>query len=227
VEFVPNFPDRTAIHGLVASRPWQLGDDGSFEIRWDGGSPAWPWAFALRLAAEVHDEVLALDYRLTNLADAPMPAGVGLHPWFRGPIELRIPAGAAYESNTSSSAQPRAVTGPHDLRSLAAPATGLDGTWTALRERRIDLAWPSLGVRGRLDMHSSAASLVAVASPEAMGAVAVEPQTHGPDPFRRLEQGEPDAPILLSPRTELQLGLRLALDLAPDLRETEGVWSNP
>ncbi len=219
VELAANFPDGTAIHGLAARRPWQARDDGTLGLTWSRGSE-WPWPFAVRLALGLHDAELQLDYRLTNLADEPMPAGLGLHPWFRRPIELRVPAAAAYASNVASAVDPQRVTGAHDLRSLGAPADGLDGTWTALAEPAIDLSWPTLGVRATLDVRSSAGTaLVAVACPEGIEAVAIEPQTHGPDPFRRLAAGEPDAPVVLAPGADLRLRLRLRLALARDLRE--------
>jgi aldose 1-epimerase len=226
VDLVPNFPDGTAIHGLVATRPWRQLDDRTFEIVRDAGSE-WPWPFVLRLAATVREATASLEYRLTNLADEPMLAGLGLHPWFRRPLELRIPATAVYESNVASEAQARPVGAATDLRTLAAPGAGLDGTWTALDEPVLQLRWPDLRVGARLDIAAAGSSLVAVASPEGIGAVAVEPQTHGPDPFRRLERGEPDAPVLLAPHAELYMGLTLSFDLARDVPGTEGVWSGP
>ena len=51
---------------------------------------------------------------------------------------------------------------------------------------------------------------VAVAAPEGLGAVAIEPQTHGPDGLRRVAQDEPDAPRLLDPGASMRFALRLA-----------------
>lgn len=214
VELAANFPDGSAIHGLVATRAWADRGGGTFEIRWQAGAGGWPWSFGIRLSAAVRGATLTLDYRLTNLDDGPMPAGLGLHPWFRTPLELAIPAAAAYASNVASDAEPISVGGTHDLRSLAPPATGLDGTWTALREPVVRVRWPALGVSAELEQSSGAAALVAVASPATLPAVAIEPQTHGPDPFRRLARGEPDAPVLLAPGASLELGLRWTFTLA-------------
>jgi aldose 1-epimerase len=214
VELQPNFSDGTAIHGLVAAVPWERGDDGSFELmrRADG---SWPWTFAVRLVIMLRDADLTLRWTLANLDDAPMPAGLGLHPWFRRPVELRVLASAVYASNVASSVEPQPVEGATDLRSLAPPAIGLDGTWTALDEPAIELAWPPLGVRARLEARSSAGrTLVALATPADVEAIAVEPQTHGPNPLRRLAAGEPDAPVLLDPGSELGLELGLHFGLA-------------
>jgi galactose mutarotase-like enzyme len=50
---------------------------------------------------------------------------------------------------------------------------------------------------------------VAVASPGEIGAVAIEPQTHGPDPLRRLLHGEPEPLVRLPPGDELSLVVRI------------------
>lgn len=216
VELGANFPDGSAIHGLVGARPWTAQGD-AFEIRHEAPADGWPWSFVLRLTAAIRGDTLALDYRLTNLADDPMPAGLGLHPWLRRPVELAIPAEDVYGSNVDSAAEPSPVRGPHDLRSQGQPPSGLDATWTRLAKPAIELAWPTLGVRARLEVLSSRRTLVAVASPADIPAVAVEPQTHGPDPFRRLAAGEADAPALLAPGASLDLGLRLRFALARDV----------
>lgn len=214
VRLAANFPDGTAIHGLVSRVPWTVGSDGTLSVT--AGGDGWPWPHDVSLMPSVVGRTLELKYRLTNRADSPMPAGIGLHPWFRAPVEVRIPADAAYETNTGSAAEPRRVSGALDLRRPAAPATGLDGTWTALREPAIDLRWPGLGIQARLDMTSeAAATCVALASPSSIDAIAIEPQTHGPDPLRRLANAEPDAPILLAPGDALRLVVRLTVARSP------------
>ncbi len=87
-----NFADGSAIHGLVSSSPWEERDDGSLAIRIGGHEGGWPWQHEVSLAPAVDAETLTLDYRVRNLSDAPMPAGIGFHPWFRRPVELRLPA---------------------------------------------------------------------------------------------------------------------------------------
>jgi aldose 1-epimerase len=216
VELRSNFRDGTAIHGLVSSRPWQPLGDGRLQVELD--EPGWPWPFAVSLAATVTGGALSLRYRLENRVDAPMPAGLGVHPWFRAPVEVGLPATSVYPSNTASAPRPRPVDGPFDLRRLAPPAPDLDATWTALAGALVELAWPDLGLAARLDIRSDVPPLVTLASPSGVGAVAIEPQTHGPDPLRRLERAEPDAPVLLSPGTALTLEIGLAFALARNVR---------
>ncbi len=97
--------------------------------------------------------------------------------------------------------------------SWAVPADGLDGTWTALAAPRIELAWPEAGVVAGIDVEADSL-LVAVATPPHLDAVAVEPQTHGPDGLRRLANDEPDPLTLIAPGETLRLGLRLTFERA-------------
>ena len=209
----PNFADGTAIHGLVSSAAWHEGRDAELAIVRDAGRD-WPWAFEVHQATSVEADTLTAAYRLTNLdREAAMPAGIGLHPWFRSPVELRVPAERAYASNTESAPLAAPAEGELDLRTLRPPASGIDATMAALTEPRVDLAWPALGIRARLEVQTDAAAiLVAVATPPDLGAIAVEPQTHGPDPLRRLSAGEPDAPMLLPPGAALGLTVRITVE---------------
>ena len=214
VSLAPNFPDGTAIHGLVSSAPWVRRASGELTIRRDADH-AWPWAFEVRQAARLAGSTLELTYVLANLdADAPMPAGIGLHPWFRRPLRLRLPAERAYTSNTDSPPEPAPVAGGDlDLRAGAAPPDRLDGTWAGLGEGQVELIWRERGIRLALAIETDAPdALVAVATPAGLDAIAIEPQTHGPDPFRRLGAGEPDPPMLLPPGASMRLAIRLTFE---------------
>lgn len=217
VDLAPNFDDGSAIHGVVGAVPWKRRGTGSLGLEVDAGR--WPWGFDIQLDIELEQSALGLRYRLVNQANAPMPAGLGLHPWFRTPLEVRLPARAVYRSNIGSAPVPEPVDGPFDLARRATPAADLDATWTGLDEQTIELAWPDAGIVGLLSVETSApAVLVALASPATLDAVAIEPQTHGPDALRRLASGEADAPIMLPPGAALTLDLRLEVALARNLR---------
>lgn len=208
-----NFPDGTAIHGLVSSAAWQREGD-ALAYR-HAASLAWPWAFEVRQAPRLAGGAcLEVEYRLVNLEpDAPMPAGIGLHPWFRRPVAIRLPAELAYAPNAGSPPHPAPVDGALDLRTLGPAADGLDATWTALTEPRVELAWPESGLAATLELETDPGSpLVAVATPAHLDAIAVEPQTHGPDPLRRLASGQPHPPALLPPGGSLRLTIRLTVE---------------
>ena len=211
VDLLPNFSDGSAIHGQVFSRPWQVHADGSLHVAGGGDGDGWPWPYEVVALVTVAGPTLTCDYRLINRSDGPMPAGIGLHPWFRRPLTLRVPAEAVYPANAGSAPYPVPVSAVHDLRVARVPDADLDGTWTALATQRIELAWPQAGIAAGIEV-DAARLLVAVATPGHLDAVAVEPQTHGPDGLRRLLNGEPDAPALLSPRESLGLTVRITVE---------------
>jgi aldose 1-epimerase len=214
VRLAPNFPDGSAIHGLVHARAWETRADGSLRIAVADGEDGWPWAFEVTARPTVTGRTVSLLCELTNRSGSPMPAGIGLHPWFVPPLAVGVPAESVYPTNTGSPRTPTPVAGNLDLREPAIPPRGVDATWSDLVSSTIDLAWQQLGLTAQLDVDATRVC-VAVAAPNDLGAVAVEPQTHGPDGLRRLGAGEPDAMMLLDPATPLRLGLRLAFGPSP------------
>ena len=217
VDVEPNFDDGTAIHGQVSARPWERTGEGTLRVAGGDDGSGWPWAYDVMAHATTDGPTLRLRYRLTNLSDGRMPAGLGLHPWFRKPVEVAISAATVYPTNSDSPQHASPVSGGLDLERRRALAPGVDATWAAVRPPRIELAWPEAGITARLDVETPTL-LVAAASPSHLDAVAVEPQTHGPDGLRRLLSNEPDALTVLEPQEALELEIRLTVALARVLR---------
>ncbi len=138
------------------ARPWQVDADGSLHVTGGGDGDGWPWPYEVVARVTVEGPTLTCDYRLVNRSDGPMPAGIGLHPWFRRPVALRIPAEAVYPANTGSARDPIPVAGAHDLRVARVPDAGLDGTWTALAAPRIELAWAQDGMAASIEVRGGA-----------------------------------------------------------------------
>lgn len=220
LDLEPNFADGSAIHGQVYLRPWTVQRGGS-RLRVDAGGDGWPWAYAASLSTDVADGTLRLSLALSNRSDAPMPAGLGLHPWWRRPLQVAVDAELVHESNLEPSIA-RAVSGRFDVRELREPAPDLDATWTGLRSPLVRLAWPELGILARLQL-SGAASHVVIATPAEPAATAVEIQSHAPMGLQRLG-GEPGGLALLPPGGELKLGVELSVGrLADGQDEVAGV----
>jgi aldose 1-epimerase len=205
------FPDGTAIHGQVSQVPWTPSGDGAWQI--EAGGDGWPWRYAVGQRIAATDHRLDLDLALTNLSDAPMPAGLGIHPWFRRPVEVAIAAASTHGSNFASSPEPAPVVGELDRRALAPLPDGLDATWTDLASPQVVLRWPDSGIRATIEA-SSAAGYVVAASPAAIDAVAVEPQTHAPAGIRRLLGGEPGALAMLPAGETLRMAVAITFDRA-------------
>jgi aldose 1-epimerase len=209
VDLASNFPDGSAIHGQVYLRPWTRAGDGSFVV--SGGGDGWPWTYDVRQAITVDGATLRIDLGLTNTSDDPMPAGMGIHPWFLRPVRVAVHADEFFADNLATEPRPAPVEGAYDLRALAAMADDLDGTWTSVAEPPVEFQWDELGLRATMRTQPPAPYIVA-ASPGRVGAVAVEPETHAPQAVRRLLGGEPGGLVMLPPGETLRLGIELAFE---------------
>jgi aldose 1-epimerase len=204
-----NFPDGSAIHGQVYARPWEQADEGRFLIR--AGGDGWPWEYEVGLSVAIVDRLVRIEQTLTNLAIDPMPAGIGLHPWFRRPLLVAIRGDVVHAVNTASEPQPEPVSGRFDLRELGEMTADLDATWTHLRDVPVELRWPNLGLGASMKIRASSRYVVA-ASPSHLDAIAVEPQTHAPQGLRRTLNGEPGGLTILDPGSALSLIVEIAFE---------------
>jgi aldose 1-epimerase len=208
IDLASNFPDGSAIHGQVFLRPWQVHEDGRLTVR--GGGDAWPWRYQVGQRLTASGSELRIELELTNLDDEPMPAGLGMHPWFRRPLRVAIHGESVFPNNLDAEVRSQPVGGPLDLRVLGEMRDDTDATWADLRDPAVELVWPQ---RAQAIMRIEASStFIVAASPRTMDAIAVEPQTHAPYGLRRLLAGQSDGLTLLAPRQTLTLALRLAFE---------------
>jgi aldose 1-epimerase len=209
VRLGPNFPDGTAIHGQVYARAWEVRDDGTLATR--AGENGWPWEYEVVQRVEAAERALRIDLAITNHSADPMPAGIGIHPWFRRPVQVAVRGDAVYVGNTATPAQSEPVGGLFDLRELGDMPADLDATWTQLAMPPVRLRWPTLGVQATMSVTAPAFYIVA-ASPASVDAIAVEPQTHVPQGIRRLLNDEPGALALLEPDQSMRMSVALAFE---------------
>jgi aldose 1-epimerase len=197
-----NWPDGTAIHGLVAERPWQVENaDGhtaalTIEAELDRYQVRSRQTFALDADA------LDLEIEVVNLAAWPVPAGVGIHPWFVA-APVRVPADLAWPGDgPMPDGLPRSVRPDEDLRQ-AVSAAPMDRCFTGLTGSNADIGDLTLSWRGPITQ-------VVVYSGQP-GFVCIEPQTMATDGFRLAEEGvEGTGVIVLEPGASLTVGYRLS-----------------
>lgn len=74
-----------SLHGVAHTLPWNVIDQGEETITlrclYEGEHWPWPVCFEQRFALEKNR--LTIDLEVTNLGTSPMPAGLGLHPYFQ------------------------------------------------------------------------------------------------------------------------------------------------
>jgi aldose 1-epimerase len=87
VRLSPNFPGAShphPLHGFGWRAEWrvvrQSGNSAVLEHRHDAAE--WPWAYLARQEFRLDDNGLTISLAIENRADEPMPAGLGLHPYF-------------------------------------------------------------------------------------------------------------------------------------------------
>lgn len=209
IDLASNFPDGTAIHGQVYLRPWSRQADGTFVV--SGGGDGWPWTYEVGMRVEVRGQAVGIDLRLTNTSPDPMPAGLGIHPWFRRPLQVAIHADDYFADNLATAPRPVPVDGPFDLRTIGPMADDLDGTWATLADPPVELRWNDLGLRMTMRTTPAVPYIVA-ASPSRIDAVAVEPETHAPQALRRTLGGEPGGLVMLPPGETLRMDVELAFE---------------
>lgn len=94
-EFEPH-----ALHGEGWRRPWavQAEDGRSAALVLDHDRGDWPWRWAARQHVGLDEAGLTISLSVTNTDDVPMPAGLGLHPYFVRPDHgrLRVKAEAVW-----------------------------------------------------------------------------------------------------------------------------------
>lgn len=212
VSVASNFRDGSAIHGQVYGTPWRVDEHRTLSAR--AGGDGWPWRYKSTLSVTITDAVLVIEQSLTNLAATPMPAGLGLHPWFRRPIEVRIDASHVLPSNIDSVSTVEPVSGLLDLRSMRPVPDDIDATWLRAGDPAVELRWPTLGVTASMRVSMQDPVCIVVASPHEIDAVAIEPQTHLPNGLLRFLNGEPGGMRPLAPQATIRLATELSFHRA-------------
>ncbi|OGW85689.1 MAG: hypothetical protein A3A81_02050 [Omnitrophica bacterium RIFCSPLOWO2_01_FULL_45_10b] len=202
-----NFPDETAIHGDVRSRPWaiQVARDTKFEATLDSRQfPDFNYPFALKFkhTLELSENHLSVALFIENVDRTNVPVGLGFHPFFKrhlGPedkdVMVLLPADRVYPDEKCIPTGPaEPVFGVTDLRYrrfLGNP--NLDHCFTALTGNLIRLIYPGSQVEVHYQIDSIFTHVVIYAPRDYEGKakdfVAVEPVTHVNNGFNLYAKG--------------------------------------
>lgn len=107
IRFPPNHPSDPSphpLHGIGWQRPWEVVSVGPTQAQLSlqvAATEAWPWRFSARQQFDLDDRGLFVAMALTNDDSAPMPAGIGHHPYFPHPTGTRLtsPTAAMWKSD--------------------------------------------------------------------------------------------------------------------------------
>jgi aldose 1-epimerase len=96
VRIAANAPGETyPLHGQGWREPWdsRVLSDRQAVLSYMHDPDGWPWSYAVEQAFTLNDRSLRIDLTLRNTCDAPMPAGLGWHPYFPRRPGARLRAG--------------------------------------------------------------------------------------------------------------------------------------
>ena len=86
--------DPHPLHGQGWRGSWDVvtHSDTRALLRFEGGADEWPWRYRSEQLFELQPDGLSIELMVENLSEAPMPAMLGLHPYFADAEQARIEA---------------------------------------------------------------------------------------------------------------------------------------
>jgi aldose 1-epimerase len=206
----PNFlPEPHTLHGLSWHRRWtvesQVENKCVLVDDYDG-SGGWPWAYRAQQRIRLGPKGCAVTLVLTNLSSEPMPAGLGLHPYFRRRPETEVLFEADHVLLSGADPLPTGVSAPAARFGDFAggsrlPAETIDhcyAGWSGEATVRDELGTIVVSADGGPHLHLYA--------PADGSALCLEPVSHTPDAPNRA----PDEMIVLPPGCSASLTMRIS-----------------
>jgi aldose 1-epimerase len=201
-----------ALHGDGWLKPWVVEAAGADRavLTLDGGGDArWPWPYRARQTIVLTDDGLDVALEMENRSASPMPAGLGLHPYFPRPAGTRLTAATA-----------GVWTGP-DIVPDRLAASGEIADWTgqevdaaAAAVALIDNAFEGWsGVAELADVEgvtrvTADVDRLHVYAPPGQDFCCLEPVSHRPDAFNQAVPGEGGYRVL-TPGETMRLTMRV------------------
>lgn len=211
-------PEVNALHGDGWQASWQVehADAQSVRLALPNPGRGWPWPYTARQTYSLTPDALTVSMAITNEAPEPMPAGLGVHPWFdatpgatlqfRASAVFHVDGGYLHAGATDAPERwdfsaPRLLEGT-DLANCFA---GWDG--------RAEITWPERAARLTIEAGPPFGHLV-VYTPPGESFFCVEPVSNTTDAFNLHERGE-ETPatgtVVLAPGETMEASARFAV----------------
>jgi aldose 1-epimerase len=218
VTLEPNLPPHPhPLHGQGWRNPWTVEavEAARTELVFLHEPGEWPWAYEARLGVAIAGGALAFDLSCRNLADEPMPCGLGLHPYYPCDEATVLDAQVATVWTVDEDVMPveaLAAEGRYGLAGRLICAQDLDNGydgWSGAAR----ILWPDR--RLGLELTSDARRLQVFAPPHG-GSFAAEPASHANGALNRPESEWPALGMrVLEPGEAARLSMRLRLLRSP------------
>lgn len=192
----PSSADGNTQHGDVRGRPWQTLKSSETELVFgfdskDFADFNFPFPLSMQTAYRLKDSLFITHLRLTNTGDQAMPAGFGIHPYFKRrlagqEVQLGFSAEGLYEVTADSIPTAKVAKAEPGFdfsneRNVTEQLNHLYRDWSELR-----LSWPGLA---RLEISADAVFKHLIIFSHADGSLAVEPVSNATDGFNLMQRG--------------------------------------
>lgn len=201
-------PETNTLHGLAWQSIWNIDElsEPQVNLRWGySGHDLWISQFEAVQQVMLDESGCAIVLSLRNTGQETMPAGLGLHPYFRRRPETRVRFGASSVMLTDEATMPTGIEAPADHFGQFAAAD-------LLPSETIDHCYRGWGGTveiedelGTIVMTASGAPHLHVYAPADGSALCFEPVSHTPDALNRA----PGEMHMLAPGETAQLSMRI------------------
>jgi aldose 1-epimerase len=181
VRLSPNLPpQKHPLHGQGWRNPWAVGaaSDREAELIYRHVHGEWPWPYEARQRFELDADGLTLRISARNLAQSPMPCGLGLHPYFpcdsKTVLDTKVELVWTIDDEVMPVAAAPAV-GRYELKDRRICGQDLDNGYEGW-SGEATIRWPDADLA--LAIRSADASRFQVYSPSEGGLFVAEPVTH-------------------------------------------------
>ena len=178
VRLAPNMAgDKSPLHGQGWLAPWRVeaADEIYARLSFDHAAGEWPWDYRARLDYRLDDDGLEVMLSCENRSAAPMPCGLGLHPYYPCDADTRLDTIVQAAWTVDADVLPVArvpAEGRYGLVDRAICGAGLDNGFDGW-DGDARIAWPNRGLSLRLT--SLEAARFQVYAPAAGGLFVAEP----------------------------------------------------
>ncbi len=168
---------------------------------------AWPFAYEARQEFNLRENALDIHLWLRNADDRPMPAGLGIHPFFPKTQVTHFFFDASEVWETDDTVMPiRKISVPHEWKFSKEHAVGdlkVDNVFTGWKGVA-RLTWPSHNLALTMTADPILNRLVVFTTPS-RDSIAIEPVSHDTDAFNQLSAGnEGTGAVILRPGETLE-----------------------
>ncbi len=204
----PNLAGETdAIHGQGWRGAWRVSEHDATTARlvFDYADGDWPWAYQAEQTFTLESNALVHTVAVTNTSGSPMPAGLGLHPYFPRDSDTRLEADVI-GVYLSAGGPPAPLPTAWDWRGGRAITAFVDhqfAGWNGTAR----ITWPARDLSVRITCDAARPWLV-VYAPTGRDHVCVEPVSHKLDAVNRSPGSAGYGMVMLSPGETASMAVR-------------------